>query len=154
MKFITLLGEFFNKFRYKPTTKADIIVENIARDKFGRWVSDNEGKLVYKSDDPARIAKFAKIQEDKFEGLKKQIEDKCCGGSGINCHCSPEKLAEKKKQAEAPKPKPFPKPTVNKKVEEVKTEAKRQQEKYGTQKPVAKKKSGGGGSSKSTNQVQ
>jgi hypothetical protein len=142
MKFIKLLGEFFNKFRYKPTTKADLIAENVARDKFGRWVSDNEGKLVYKSDDPARIAKFTKLQEEKLVDLKKQIENKCCGGSGVNCHCPPEKLADKKKQAEAPKPKPFPKPTVTKPAEE-------------TKKPTTpKKKSGGGGSPKSTNQVQ
>jgi hypothetical protein len=113
--FTTLLGEFFNKFRFKPTTKTDIIVENIARDNKGRWVTDSEGKLVYKSDDPARIAKFTKLQEERFEKLAKQIQEKCCGGSGVNCHCSPEKLAEKKKQAEAPKPKPVPKPTVTKK---------------------------------------
>lgn len=142
MKFITLLGEFFNKLRYKPTTKADIITQNIARDKTGRWVSDNEGKLVYKNDDPARIEKFTKIQEERFATLEKQIKEKCCNGSGVNCHCSPEKLAEKKKQAEAPKPKPFPKPTVTKPAEEPKKPA------------TPKKKSGGGGSSKSTNQVQ
>jgi hypothetical protein len=148
MKFIKLFGEFFNKLRYRPTAKTDIITQNIARDKTGRWVADDKGQLIYKSDTPERIAKFTKAQEDRYAKLEEQIKSKCCQGSGVNCHCSPEKLAEKKKQAEAPKPKPFPKPTVNKKVEEVKAEAKRQQEKYGATKPVAKKKPTGGGTKK------
>jgi hypothetical protein len=130
------LGEFLNKIRFNKTTKADIIVQNIARDKFGRWVSDNEGKLVYKNDTPERIAKFTKAQEDKYAKLEEQLKSKCCQGSGVNCHCSPEKLAEKKKQAEAPKPKPFPKPTVTKPTEETKKPA------------TPKKKSTGGGSTK------
>lgn len=133
-------SEFLKKFR-KTSTSEDIIVANIARDKAGRWVSDDKGQLVYTSDTPERIAKFTKEQEKYYDDWAKkfeeQIKSKCCGGSGVNCHCSPEELAEKKKkQAEAPKPKPFPKPTVTKPTEE-------------TKKPTTpKKKSTGGGSAK------
>lgn len=123
------LGEFLNKIRFGKTnpvtTKDDIITANIVRDKAGRWVVDDKGGLIYKNDTPERIAKFTKQQEDRYAKLEEQIKSKCCNGSGVNCHCSPEKLAEKKKQAEAPKPKPVPKPTA-----------------------TPKKKSSGGGSAK------
>jgi len=116
--------EFLNKIRPAKTTKAETItlietVNNIARDNKGRWVSDDLGKPVLKTDDPARIAKFTKRQEDFYLSVAKKVS--CCGGGASGCQCSL-------------------KPTDNKKVEEVKAEAKRQQEKYGTQKPVAKKK--------------
>jgi hypothetical protein len=125
-------GEFFNKIRFTKTTKteADTLRDNvsrIARDNRGRWVIDDLGKPVLKTDDPARIAKFSKRQEDYYLAVAKKAS--CCGGGGSGCQCSP-------------------KPTVNKKVEEVKAEAKRQQEKYGTTKPVAKKKPTGGGTKK------
>lgn len=134
------LGEFLNKIRFGKTAPApvksedDIIVANIARDKVGRWVTDDKGQFVYKSDTPERIAKFTKEQEKYYDDWAKkfeeQIKSKCCGGSGVDCHCSPEKLAEKKKQSEAPKPKPVPKPTA-----------------------TPKKKSTGGGSAK-PNKIQ
>jgi hypothetical protein len=116
------LGEFLNKVRFEKSRRSDIYIEQIARDKTGKWVTDNEKKLVYKNDDPKRIEKFTKAQESLNN------KKKCCGGE---CVCSPTK-----------------KPTVSKKLEEVKVEAKRQQEKYGTQKPVAKKKPTGGGTKK------
>ena len=135
-------SEFINKIRVNKTTKAEPnlptlreTVNNIARDKTGRWVSDDKGKPVLKTDDPARIEKFIKRQEDYYLSVAKKIDPTsgCCGGD--ICACSL-------------KPKPTPKPTVNKKVEEVKAEAKRQQEKYGATKPVAKKKPTGGGTKK------
>jgi hypothetical protein len=132
--------EFLNKFRINETSKIDHektlseTVNNIARDSKGRWVADDLGKPVLKTDDPARIAKFTKRQEDYYSWVAK--ETSCCGGGKPGCYC-------------APKLKPvLTKPTVNKKVEEVKAEAERQQEKYGTQKPVAKKKPTGGGTKK------
>ena len=131
-------SEFINKIRFNKTTKAKPnlptlreTVNSIARDKTGRWVSADKGKAVLKTDYPARIAKFTKRQEDYYASISNKLTTStgCCGGSGSSCQCSP-------------------KPTVNKKVEEVKAEAKRQQEKYGTTKPVAKKKPTGGGTKK------
>jgi hypothetical protein len=127
--------EFLNKIRPAKTTKAEAItlsetVNNIARDNKGRWVSDDLGKPVLKTDDPARIERFTKRQEDYYLSVSKKITPTTCCGGGI-CECSAK-----------------PKPTVNKKVEEVKAEAKRQQEKYGIAKPVAKKKPTGGGTKK------
>ena len=124
------LGDFLNKIRFNKNVRSDIYIQQISRDSKGRWVTDGEGKFVYKNDDPARIEKFTKAQEKKFEDLEKSLnnKEKCCDGESV---CSPTK-----------------KPTVSKKLEEVKVEAKRQQQKYGTQKPAPKKKPSGGGTKK------
>ena len=124
------LGDFLNKIRFNKNVRSDIYIQQISRDSKGRWVTDGEGKFVYKNDDPARIEKFTKAQEKKFEDLEKSLnnKEKCCDGESV---CSPTK-----------------KPTVSKKLEEVKVEAKRQQEKYGTQKIAPKKQPSGGGTKK------
>lgn len=66
-------GVKFNRDKY---------IEQIVRDKNGKWVTDNEGKLVYKNDEPARIKKFVELQE-------KQTKAKT--DCGDNCKCKKEK---------------------------------------------------------------
>ncbi len=72
------LGEFLNKVRFEKARRSDVYIDQIARDSKGKWVTDNEGKLVYKNDDPKRIEKFTNAQNKKNAG-------KCCGG---DCVCS------------------------------------------------------------------
>jgi hypothetical protein len=57
------LTEFLNKVRFEKSRRSDIYIEQIARDRKGRWVTDNEKKLVYKNDDPKRIKKFTDAQD-------------------------------------------------------------------------------------------
>jgi hypothetical protein len=116
------LGEFLNKIRYNKSRRSDIYIANIARDKTGKWVTDNEGKLVYKNDDPKRIEKFTLLQEKK----SKNLIVKCCDG---DCQCKPE--VEVKKAT--------PKTVKIGTKDGVKTVS---------GKPVAKKKNTGGGSAK------
>ena len=84
------LKNYLNKIRFEKSRRSDIYIEQIARDKTGKWVTDNESKLVYKNDDPKRIEKFTLIQEKKAET---QII-KCCGGKG-KCSCSPDPVSKK-----------------------------------------------------------
>lgn len=106
------LSNFLNKIRFGKNLRSDIYIEQIARDKTGRWVTDNEGKFVYKNDDPARIDKFTKAQEKKFSDLEKSLstKSKCCDG---DCKCKSEKPAPAKKPV-AKKPATTTKPTAKK----------------------------------------
>jgi len=84
------LKNYLNKIRFEKSRRTDIYIEQIARDSKGKWVTDDEQKLVYKNDDPKRIEKFTLIQEKKAET---QII-KCCGGKG-KCSCSPDPVSKK-----------------------------------------------------------
>lgn len=96
------ISNFLNKIRFGKNIRSDIYIENIARDKRGRWVTDNEGKFVYKNDDPARIAKFTKAQEKRYDDLEKSPTTKCCGGE---CKCkSPKEIKIEDKTAPVKKP--------------------------------------------------
>lgn len=114
MKWLT---NYLNKIRFEKSRRSDIYIENIVRDKRGRWVTDTEGKLIYKNDDPARIEKFTKAQEKRYDDLEKSPTTKCCGGE---CKCkspkedktAPVKKPATKKAATPTKPtakKPAPK---------------------------------------------
>lgn len=101
------LSNFLNKIRFGKNERSDIYIHQIARDKNGKWVTDNEGKLVYKNDDPARIKKFTILQEEKSYKLVS-----CCGGNGDNCKCKPEPEVKTKTPKPAVKKTPTaPKPT-------------------------------------------
>jgi hypothetical protein len=99
------LKNYLSKIRFEKSRRSDIYIEQIARDKTGKWVTDNESKLVYKNDDPKRIEKFTLLQEKKSET---QII-KCCGGKD-KCACAPDPVS-KKPVAKKPtaKKKPAPK---------------------------------------------
>lgn len=95
--------------------RSDIYIQQIARDKHGKWVSDNEGKLVYKNDDPERIEKFTRLQEEQDEKRieefnrileSKVLEDEKCGD---NCKCK-----DSKEIKIEDKPKTVKKPTAKK----------------------------------------
>ena len=84
------LKNYLNKIRFEKSRRSDIYIDQIARDKTGKWVTDNESKLVYKNDDPKRIEKFTLLQEKKSET---QII-KCCGGKD-KCACAPDPVSKK-----------------------------------------------------------
>lgn len=84
------LKQYLEKIRFDKSRRSDIYIDQIARDSSGKWVTDNEKKLVYKNDDPKRIEKFTLLQEKKSaNGIVK-----CCGGEG-KCKCSPEPVSKK-----------------------------------------------------------
>jgi hypothetical protein len=104
------LSNYLNKIRFGKNIRSDIYVDQIVRDSKGKWVTDDEQKLVYKSDDPKRIEKFTLIQEKKSEASLL----KCCGGKG-KCNCSPDPVSKKPTAKKAtPKVEDKPKPVAKK----------------------------------------
>lgn len=78
-----------NLFTSKNARERIAYVESLARDKQGRWLFDDKGVILKKTDDPKQIAKAIARRKEQDKVILEFLADgskfKCCEGGTCKC---------------------------------------------------------------------